>query len=86
LTCLVFNRIDFSNPAEKFAHDGIEKLVEQMLSLQKKRQSVWPEGDLDRARNLDRQIAEVDAEIDKRVYELYGLTKEEIKVWRERNS
>jgi len=54
--------------------------VQQMLALQKERQSVRPEDDLDRARHLDRQIAEVDAEIDQRVYKLYGLTEEEIKV------
>jgi len=30
--------------------------------------------------NLERQIAAVDAEIDKRVYKLYGLTEEEIRI------
>jgi hypothetical protein len=29
---------------------------------------------------LERYIAEVDAEIDRRVYALYGLTEEEIKI------
>jgi hypothetical protein len=29
---------------------------------------------------MPRQIAKVDAEIDKQVYELYGLTEEEIKI------
>jgi hypothetical protein len=51
-----------------------------MLALQKERQSVRPEDDLDRARQLDRQIAQVDAEIDRRVYALYGLNEEEIKI------
>ena len=36
--------------------------------------------DLDRVRNLEREILRVDEEIDKRVYVLYGLTKEEIRV------
>lgn len=40
----------------------------------------WREDDLDRVRNLERQIAQVDAEIDQRVYALYGLTEEEIKI------
>jgi hypothetical protein len=36
--------------------------------------------DLDRVRSLERQIAQVGAEIDQRVYKLYGLTEEEIKI------
>jgi Eco57I restriction-modification methylase/restriction endonuclease TaqI-like protein len=72
--------IDFENPAEKSAHEEIVRLVERMLVLQKERQSVRREDDLDRVRNLERQIAQVDAEIDQRVYALYGLTKEEIKI------
>jgi len=46
------------------------KLVEQMLALQKEPQSVRPEEDLDRARSRDKQIAQADAEIDRRVYVL----------------
>jgi type I restriction-modification system DNA methylase subunit len=72
-------RIDFDNPTEKSAHDEIVKLVEKMLALQKERQTVRPEDNLDNARNLDRQIKEVDSEIDKRVFKLYGLSDEEIK-------
>lgn len=77
---LPIHRIDFANPAEKSAHDDIVKLVEQMLALQKERQSVRPEEDLDRVRSLERRIASVDNEIDRRVCELYGLTEEEIKI------
>jgi hypothetical protein len=47
---------------------------------QKERQSVRREADLDRVRALERQIAQVDAEIDQRVYGLYGLTEEEIRI------
>jgi hypothetical protein len=72
--------IDFENLAEKLAHDEIVRLVEKMLELQKERQSVRREDDLDRVRNLERQIVQVDAEIDQRVYALYGLTGEEIKL------
>ena len=39
-----------------------------------------PEDDLDRVRNLEREIVRVDEEIDKRVYQLYGLNEEEIKI------
>ena len=42
--------------------------------------SFWREDDLDRVRNLEEQIAQVDAKIDWRVYALYGLTEEEIKI------
>ena len=72
--------MDFGNLAEKSAHDEIVKLVEQMLALQKERQSVRPEDEYDRVRDLEREIARVDEEIDRRVYALYGLNEEEIKV------
>ena len=67
---LSIRRIDFGNPAEKSAHDEIVKLVERMLALQKERQSVRREDDLDRVHNLERQIAQVDEEIDQKVYAL----------------
>jgi hypothetical protein len=73
-------RIDFGNPVEKSAHDEIVRLVERMLALQEEHQSVRREDDLDRVRNLERQIAHVDAKIDQRVYAVYGLTEEEIKI------
>jgi hypothetical protein len=41
---------------------------------------VKPEEDLGRARSLEKQIAIVDAEIDKPVYALYGLTEEPIQI------
>ena len=75
---LPIRRMDFGNPSEKSAHDEIVKLVERMLALQKERQSVRREDDLDRVRNLERQIAQVDAQIDQRVYALYGLSPDEI--------
>ena len=51
-----------------------------MLTLQKERQSVRREDDLDRVRNLEREIVRVDEEIDRRVYVLYGLSSDEIKI------
>jgi type I restriction-modification system DNA methylase subunit len=77
---LPIRRIDFAKPAEKSAHDEIVRLVEWMLALQKERQSVRPEEEFDRVRNLEREIARVDQEIDQRVYALYGLTEEEIAI------
>jgi hypothetical protein len=71
--------IDFENPTEKSTYNEIVKLVETMLPLQKESQFVRREDDLDRVRNLERQIAQVDAEIDQRVYALYGLPEDEVK-------
>jgi len=76
---LPIHRIDFDNPVEKSIHGEIVALVEKILSLQKERQAVRPEDNLDHARNLDRQIKDVDSEIDKRVFKLYGLNDEEVK-------
>lgn len=77
---LPIRRIDFTNPAEKSAHDEIIKLVEIMLSLQKERQSLDPGTHFDEIDEVKRKIAHVDEEIDQRVYKLYGLTEEEIKI------
>ena len=80
LSCLPIRLIDFEKLAEKLVHDEIVRPVEKMLALQKERQAVRREDDPDRVRNLEKQIAHVDAEIDQRVYALYGLSPEEIKI------
>ena len=69
--------IDFSNPAEKAQHDKLVALVERMLELQKKYHEVRMEPDKEL---YERQIKTVDAQIDRMVYDLYGLTEEERKV------
>ena len=52
-------------------------LVERMLDLNKR----LPEARTDQEQTLiQRQIAATDKEIDELVYELYGLTKEEIAI------
>lgn len=73
-------RIDFDKPSDKSTHDEIVGLVEKLLTLQNERQAVRPEDDLDRARQLDRQIQRADEKIDEAVFELYGLTDEEKKI------
>jgi|GEM_PF-5544318 len=73
-------KVNFDNPAEKSIHSEVVALVEKILVLQKQRQAVRPEDNLDHVRNLDRQIKDINSEIDKRVYKLYGLTDEEIKI------
>ena len=73
---------------QELAYTEIEKLVKSFKSLPGPQRrgmneilhSRPPEDDLDQVRNLERQIAQVDAEIDQRVYALYGLTEEEVKI------
>lgn len=63
-------------PADKILHDRMVGLVEQMLSLQKRlAQARMPQDKT----MLQQQIDRTDRQIDKLVYELYGLTEEEIK-------
>jgi hypothetical protein len=69
--------IDFTLPADKAAHDRIVSLVERMLELHKQLAAVKGESD---KTAIERQIAATDSEIDRLVYELYGLTPEEIAI------
>ena len=74
---LPIRTIDFSNPEEVAKHDKLVSLVDNMLELQKK----YHDARMDRDKELyERQIKIVDAQIDRRVYDLYGLTEEEVKV------
>jgi len=69
--------IDFSNPTEKAQHDKLVALVDNMLELQKK----YHDARMERDKELyERQIKMVDAQIDNRVYKLYGLTEDEIEI------
>jgi hypothetical protein len=69
--------INFSNNFEKARHDNMVALVEQMLSLHK--QLAAAKTDHDKT-ILQRQIDSTDQQIDRLVYELYGLTEEDIKI------
>ena len=69
--------IDLTNPDEKSQHDKLVSLVDNMLELQKK----YHEARMERDNELyERQIKIVDAQIDRLVYDLYGLTEGEVKV------
>jgi len=74
---LPIREIDFSKNAEKSSHDRLVALVGQITNLKPSREAA--KAPQDKAA-LDRQIAATDAEIDRLVYELYGLTEEEIKI------
>ena len=65
---------DFSN---KTLRDKILKLVERMLDLNKKLAAAKIPTDKTR---IQRQITTTDKQIDNLVYDLYGLTEEEIKI------
>jgi hypothetical protein len=74
---LPFRPIDLSDSNDKARHDLMVSLVKQMLSLNKQ----LPEAKTPHERTaLQRQIEATDRQIDSLVYELYGLTEEEIKI------
>jgi type I restriction-modification system DNA methylase subunit len=67
--------IDPTNKSDVATHDRIVALVEKMLNLHEQRtQSKTPHEQT----ALDRQISATDRQIDRLVYDLYGLTEEEI--------
>jgi hypothetical protein len=72
---LPIRTIDHSNPVDIARHDRMVSLVDSMLSLHKQLQEArTPHGEI----ALRRQIEATDRQIDALVYELYGLTEEEI--------
>jgi hypothetical protein len=74
---LSIRRINFSNPADKARHDRMVQLVEQMLTLNKQLAAANTGHD---TTFIQRQIDATDRQIDRLVYDLYGLTEEEIAV------
>ena len=86
-------KLDFSDPADKARHDKMVSLVERMLSLHNPHRSstTSPKSkkDLGEAGGgrtpqeqemVKREIKSTDREIDQLVYELYGLSEDEIKI------
>jgi hypothetical protein len=69
--------INFSDPADVARHGRMVALVERMLDLQRKLAGAAIPAERDLYR---RQVESTDRQIDALVYELYGLTEEEIKV------
>jgi hypothetical protein len=67
--------INFSNPADNARHARMVSLVERMLELHKRSPRTPQEEEM-----IRREIKHVDQVIDEPVYELYGLTEEEIKI------
>jgi hypothetical protein len=71
--------INFSNPAEKAAHDKMVSLVERMLELHRRSARTPQEKEM-----IQREIESTDRAIDALVYKLYGLMEEEIKIIEEK--
>jgi hypothetical protein len=65
-----------SNLAKKGKHDQMVSLVERMLALHKNLAAAKTPQEKESAQ---RQVQFTDGRIDNRVYELYGLSEEEIK-------
>ncbi len=72
---LPIRTINFSDAEDKARHDKMVSLVERMLELH--RQSPRMPQDKER---VAREIESTDRAIDKLVYELYGLTEDEIRI------
>jgi len=70
-------KCDLNNESDKDKHNKIISLVEEMLDLNKKLAGAKTP---DEKTRIQRQIDTTDSQIDKLVYELYGLTDEEIKI------
>ncbi|HJQ30445.1 MAG TPA: hypothetical protein VJ827_13985, partial [Rubrobacter sp.] len=69
--------IDFSDPEDVARHDRMVWLVERMLELHERLAGVR----IGRERTIiGHQISATDRQIDQLVYELYGLTDEEIRI------
>ena len=69
-----------SSLADKSRHDRMVALVENMLTLHKQLATAKSEA---QTTVLQRQIPSTDAEIDRLVYDLYGLTQAEIGIMEE---
>lgn len=77
LSQVPFRPVDFSKPAEKAEHDRLVSLVDQTIILH--RQAAAAKSPPDKEA-LERQIRATTREIDRLVYELYGLTEEDIRI------
>jgi len=77
LASLPLPNIDFSKPADKARHDKLVSLVEQMLAAKPQLARAQSDKDKDFYEN---KCAALDRQIDALVYELYGLTDDEIKI------
>ena len=69
--------IDFKKPADKARHDRLVGLVDKLLGLMPKLRATTSESE---KATLQNAVTAADQQIDALVYELYGLTEDEIKL------
>jgi hypothetical protein len=74
---LPIRTIDITNPSEKATHDKLVSLVDRMLELHKKKNSLPPSAEREK---IEREIAITDENIEGIVYRLYGIMAEEKKI------
>ena len=74
---LPIRSIDFSDRADRARHQRMVMMVERMLDMNIRLAAAKTPDDKTR---LQRQIDATDRQIDQLVYELYGLTEDEIKI------
>lgn len=74
---LPIHSIDFADPEDVVLHDKLVSLVEKMLGLMPKLHATTSESEKTALQNA---VTATDQQIDALVYELYGLTEEEIRV------
>jgi Xaa-Pro aminopeptidase len=68
-------RLDLTLPADRARHDKMVALVDKMLVLMPKLRAAKSEQE---RKTLQNAVDATDRQIDELVYELYGLTKDEI--------
>jgi hypothetical protein len=78
---LPIRSINFSDWTDKARHDKMAELVEHMLTLYKQLRAAKTPDDKTR---IQRQIDATDEQIDRLVYELYGLMEKEIQIIEEK--
>ena len=74
---LPIKKIDEKNKSEKSLHNEIVNLVETMLQLQQQKQTSTLPNQL---QQVEQRIAYTDEKINEKVYSLYGLTEEEVRL------
>ncbi len=74
---LPIRRVDLAHPEDQIQHDKMVTVVEQML--QTKERLAASKTDAEKNR-LELQCGSLDRQIDEAVYELYGLTEDEVKI------
>ena len=74
---LPIKKINNQNKSEKSLHDEIVQLVETMLQLQQQKQAATLPN---QQQQVEQRISYTDTKINEKVYAIYGLTPEEIKL------